>query len=123
MKVMSDYLTRHHKKFNPAELQTLSPYMLTPEGNDFIKKIGFDNVFEKNKNDFFNFVDSENPKLKYDVEIASIKSIYLLSDKPFMEFLKVFFYNNPLRTLEDTAPTLGVYVRDMYLEQHPEITQ
>ncbi len=123
MKVFSDYLIRHHSKFNPTELQALSPLNLTEAGQKFIKDVGFDNVLEKNQQDFFNFIDSEEPKLKYDVEVAATKSIYSLYDNPYMEFLKVYFYNNPNRNLENTGPTLGIYVRDQYLSKHPEITQ
>jgi len=85
--------------------------------------LGFDNIFKEHKLDFFNYIDEEKPKLKYDVEFSAIKSISFLSDKPYMEFLKVFFYNNPNKNIENTAPTLGVYIRDKYLEEHPEITQ
>lgn len=123
MKVVGDYLTRYHIKFDPRELQALSPITLTDAGKKFIEDIGFGNIFEKNKDEFLSFVDNENPRLKYDVELSAIKSIHVLYDKPYMEFLKVFFYNNPDRNLENTAPTLGVYVRDKYLEKHPEITQ
>jgi len=123
LNVISNYLIRNHTKFNPTELQTLSPFHLTNEGEEFIKKIGFDRVFENNKNTFFDFITAENVKLKYDVENASIKSIFALYDMPCMEFLKVFLYNNPNRNLENTAPTLGVYVRDRYLESHPEIKE
>lgn len=123
MKVVGDYLTRHHNKFDPTELQAMSPLQLTEAGKKLLEEVGFDNVFEKNKSDFFLFVDSEHPELKYDVEVAATKSIYVLSDKPYMQFLKVFFYNHPNRNMENTSPTLGVYVRDKYLAEHPEITQ
>jgi hypothetical protein len=73
--------------------------------------------------DFYNIISGEDVKVKYDVEMASIKSIYALYEKPYMQFLKVYFYNKPERSLENTAPTLGVYVRDSYLLEHPEITQ
>ena len=121
--VITLYLTRHHAQFNPSELQTLSPFQLTPTGEDFIKSIGFDTVFAQHESDFFAFVDSEQVRLKYDVETAAIKSIYGLYEKPFMEFLKIFFYNHPDRNLENTASALGVYVRDKYLAKHPGITQ
>ena len=121
--VISAYLTRNHNKFNPSELKTLSPYQLTPEGNAFIRSLGFHNVFNDQKSDFFGFIDNENVRLKYDVEAAAIKSVYALYEKPYLEFIKVYFYNNPERNLENTAPTLGVYIRDEYLFAHPEITQ
>lgn len=37
MKVVSDYLTRHHIEFNPAELRATSPLQLTDAGKDFVK--------------------------------------------------------------------------------------
>ena len=123
MKVVSDYLVRHHTKFDPTQLQAFSPLALTGVGAAFIKTIGFDTVFEANKADFFRVIDGEQPRLKYDVEACAIKSIFALSDKEYMTFLKVLFYNDPKRNMENTAPTLGVYIRDKYLEVHPEITQ
>jgi len=124
IKVVSDFLTKKSSlHFDPSELKNYSPLTLTSQGNEFIAKLGFDNVFKDHKSDFFGCIDEEKPKLKYDVELAAIKSINLLSDKSYMEFLKVFFYNNPNRNMENTAPTLGVYVREQYLKEHPEITQ
>lgn len=123
LKVVSDYLVRYQSKFNPSELKSLSPFQLTEAGKELIEKLGFDNVFEKNKKDFFDFIFGENPKLKYDVEIAAIKSVSALYEKDYMSFLKVYFYNNSKRNFEDTAPTLGVYIRDKYLSEHLEITQ
>ena len=121
--VISNYLIRHHKRFNPSELQAFSLLTLTPEGKKLIKDIGFDTAFEQHKNDFFKIIDCDSPKLKYDVETAATKSIYALADKDFMNFLKIFLYSHPDRSLDDTAPTLGVYIRDEYLVDHPEIKE
>lgn len=121
--VISNFLIRYAQNFNATELQALSPLTLTPDGQKFIEEIGFNNVFGAHQADFFQCLESEKPKLKYDVESAAIKSISMLYDKEYMDFLKVFFYNNPKRTIENTAPTLGIYMRDKYLSEHPEITQ
>jgi hypothetical protein len=123
VKVVCDFLTTNNTNFSPTEVQAYSPLRLTPEGEELVKTLGFNNVFKNNKQDFFNYIDEEDPKLKYDVELAAIKSVYLLSNKEYMSFLKVFFYNNPTRNMENTAPTLGVYIREAYLAKHPEITQ
>jgi hypothetical protein len=123
VKVVSDYLAKSHSKFNQKEIQAYSPLTLTLEGNKLITSLGFDNIFAQNKDDFFRCISSENPKLKYDVELYAIKSISALQDKDYMKFLKVYFYNNPDRNIENTAPTLGVYIRDKYLAEHPEITE
>lgn len=122
LNAMANHMIKGYN-FDPSELATYSPIQLTDVGQEFIKRLGFDNVLEKNKKDFFSSIDSENPKLKYDVELAAIKSISVFYEKEYMNFLKVFFYNNPTRNIENTAPTLGVYIRDKYLAEHPEITQ
>lgn len=121
--VVCNFLIKSSKDFSSSELKTFSPVQLTEIGMDFIKTLGFDKVFEEYKKDFFNFIDSENPKVKYDVEISAIKSISVLQDKDYMQFLKIYFYNNPVRNMENTSPTLGTYIRDEYLKYHPEITQ
>jgi hypothetical protein len=123
MKVVGDYLTKNHTKFNPSELKTFSPLRLTEAGESLIKKIGFDAIFEQNKSKFFTFIDNESPRLKYDIEVSSIKSIHAFADEQFMNPLKVYFYNNPERTMANTSPTLGVYIRDSYLAAHPEIAE
>ncbi len=123
LKVVCDFLTRHQLAFDPKELRAMSPLQLTDEGKKFLKEIGFEEVFAQNKQHFFSHIDQQAPKLKYDVEVAAIQSIYAAHDAPYMEFLKVFFYNNPSRNLENTAPTLGILVRDAYLAAHTEITQ
>lgn len=124
VKVISDFLAKKSSfHFNTSELRNYSPITLTPEGNQLITKLGFDNVFRNHKSDFFNYINEEKPALKYDVELSAIKSISFLAEKSYMKFLKVFFYNNPNRNIVNTAPTLGVYVRDEYLKEHPEITQ
>jgi hypothetical protein len=123
LKVIGDFLTRNHSEFNPTELQGYSPLHLTEEGKRFIHNIGFSHIFEKHKEEFFECINNEQPKLKYDVEASAIKSIYTLSDKEYMIFLKEYFYNNPTRNLGNTAPTFGVFIRDKYLEKHLEIIQ
>jgi hypothetical protein len=123
LKVVTDFLTKDNKNFNPAELQTYSPRRLAPEGDRFIVDHGFDAIFAAHKADFFRCIEDEDPKLKYDVETAAIRSISVLSDNDYMSFLKILFYNDPNRNMQNTAPTLGVYIRDKYLAEHPEITK
>lgn len=123
VKVISDHLTKFDSQFDPRELQSFSPLQLTKEGKMLIEALKFDKIFKKHSQDFCEFIDGEEPKLKYDVELAAIKAIVALSDQDYMKLLKVFFYNNPTRNLQNVAPTLGVYVRDKYLKRHPEIIE
>jgi hypothetical protein len=124
LKVVSDFLIKSSSlHFDPTELKNYSPLQLSPEGEKLIEALGFGDIFEARREEFFQFIDEEHPRLKYDVELAAIKAIHIFSEKEYMSPLKVFFYNNPKRNLENTAPTLAVYVRDKYLEKHPEITE
>ena len=75
VKVISDFLIAKAGDFNHSELQNYSPLALTENGEKFIRDLGFDKVFEANKADFFNCIDHDAPKLKYDVEISAIRSI------------------------------------------------
>lgn len=123
LKVVTDHLIRTDKTFSHADLKNYSPLQLSKGGQSLIHDLGFEEIFAQHKGDFFDYIDGEEPKLKYDVEAAAIKSMYVLSDADYMKPLKIFFYNNPERSLQNTAPTLGVYVRDKYLAEHPEITE
>lgn len=123
VKVIGDYLAKKDDDFSHQDLQNYSPLRLTPSGKKFIASLGFDKAFAENRADFFGYIDDEKPKQKYDVETAAIKSVILLSDKDYMGPLKKFLYNNPERSMRNTAPTLGVYIRDKYLEEHPYIAE
>lgn len=124
VKVIGDYLTSSSNDFDHSELQSYSPLKLTKEGEKLIDELGFGQVFEQHQDDFCDFIDGENPRLKYDVEIAAIRSVFVLYErKDYMNFLKVFFYNNPKRNIKNTAPTLGIYIRDKYLAKHSEIKE
>lgn len=124
LKVVTDFLIKTSiLNFDHAALQSYSPLRFTDSGAAFVKKIGFEQVFSRNKADFFGYIESEHPKLKYDIEILAIKSIYFLAEKPYMNFLKIYLYNNPGKSLDNVALTLGIYVRDRYLAAHPEIAE
>ena len=90
LKIVSDYLTISRSDFNHKELEAYSPLKMTPAGEKLVKGLGFDEVFNKQQADFFHYIDGEEPKLRYDVENAAIRSIAALSDQKYMEFLKVF---------------------------------
>ena len=120
--VIANFLTKN-SEFDPRELKPFSPLQLTDIGRELITSLGFDKVFAEHKQEFFSFIDEEKPKLKYDVEVSAIKSIIFLYDKDFMQFLKIYLYNNPNRSIDNVAPTLGVYIRDAYLAEHPEIVE
>ena len=123
LKVVCDHLITTSEDFSAKELKPYSPLKLTKDGQKLIKDLGFDQAVSKHVDDFFQYIDSQEPKLKYDVESAAINSIIAFREKDYMSFIKVYLYNNPTRNISNLSPTLGVYIRDKYLKQHPEITE
>lgn len=108
-------------EFNGTDLQTYSPFQITEEGKQKINDLGFEKIFEDNKKDFFDFIDAENPKSKYDIEAMSIKAVFSLFNKDYFRGVKEYLYNNPTYGTKQMITLLGVHVRDKYLEDHPEI--
>ncbi|PIQ79771.1 MAG: hypothetical protein COV79_03075 [Parcubacteria group bacterium CG11_big_fil_rev_8_21_14_0_20_41_14] len=120
LKVIADFLISN-SVFNPKELESYSPLKLTELGMQKVQNSGFEKIFNEHKDKFFNFIESEEAKTKYDVEIASIKSISALFYKDFFGPLKNYFYDNPEIDENQTKITLGVYLRDEYLKEHTDI--
>ncbi|MFA6533578.1 MAG: hypothetical protein WCT37_00220 [Patescibacteria group bacterium] len=123
VKVICDTLSKPKIDFNPQDIQSYSPLKLTTVGEKKIIDIGFADIFRNNSSDFLGFIKSESAGTKYDVEIAAIKSVKVLFDKEYFNPIKSYLYNNPSENVDTLFTTLGVYVRDNYLEQYPEITE
>ena len=121
VKVIADRLMKSSIEFDPSDLQNYSPVQLTESGLQRVKDVGFEEIFKNNKKDFFNFINTEEVKTKYDVEIAAIKSITGLFDGEYFNPLKSYLYKNSNVDEKFLRTTLGIYVRDKYLEAHPEI--
>ncbi|NQU77201.1 hypothetical protein HQ544_00735 [Candidatus Falkowbacteria bacterium] len=110
--------------FDHGRLESFSPLKLTEGGMKYLKEdIKFVEVFQGNKEDFFDFIDSEEPKTKFEVEQLSSKATLFLLNKEYFKPIKVYLYNNPNENLQSLAQVAGVYVRDRYLEAHPEIKE
>lgn len=124
IKFIANYLSeKSEKNFDRTQLESCSPLRLTDAGRQFLNEIGFTKLFEDNKNDFYHIIDLSNPTTKYDVEINARKSFIILSDKEYFKSIKTYLFNNPQKRLDSISITAGVYIRDKYLELHPEITQ
>jgi hypothetical protein len=121
IKFICDSLTQSKIKFDPTYLRAFSPLQLTDKGIEIINAVEFNKIFNENKPDFINFINSENPKTRYDTELSSIKSIVSLFDKEYFYPVKKYLYENPGLDERSMRTILGVYVRDKYLEAHPEI--
>lgn len=109
-------------KLNTNLIKQMSPYKIQEGGYDVLRESNFIKIFEKYKPDFFDCVDSQKPTTKLDVENHSILCYSLMLDKDFMKPIKTYLYEHPDN--RDVFPILaGVYIRDIYLKEHPEITQ
>lgn len=124
IKVISNALISSTEiEFDGTLLKSYSPLTLTPEGLQYLKNVKFIEIFEQQPQSFLSYIDQNGPKTKYDVEQLAVQAVLLHADEAMMQPIKVYLYNNPKDSLQSFAKVAGVYVRDQYLEQHPEITE
>jgi hypothetical protein len=121
IKVISDSLVMSDLDFDHEKLRNFSPRAITNNGMEDLSQTGFLKAFEENADDFFEWMEDEDPKTKYDVEKLAIKSVWALADMPYFKEVKKYLYNKPELRFKDYALMLGVYARDKFLETHPEI--
>lgn len=118
VKVIGDALIQSElTDFNGENLQTYSPVQITDKGNKYLEDIGFIKLFSEHEEDFFRCVEVDEPKTDYDIEIASIKSILYLFDKPYFDVIKNHLYNNPTEGKSSFTKTAGIYVRNKYMKK------
>ena len=104
-------------------LKDYSPLSLTPEGLSYLQHMDFPQIFAAHREDFLGFIASTEPKTKYDVELMAMQSVLLHADEEYMQPMKVYLYNHPKDSLPAFAKVAGIFVRDHYLEKHPEISE
>ena len=123
--VIVTHLTSSRAKLNPTLIKQMSPLQIQPEGQKILVDSGFVDFFSNslNKQKFIDIVLAQKPKTKLDVESYSIYSfLELMTKDGEMNNIKSYLYQHP--DIRETFPTLaGVYIRDSYLTEHPEITQ
>lgn len=124
IKIMSNAMIQSSKvEWDGTLLRDYSPLSLTEEGLQYLEKTHFIDIYREHEDAFVQYIEEENPKTKYDAESLAVQSVLLNADSEFMEPVKVYLYNNPKDSLASLAKVAGVYIRDKYLEQHPEIDE
>lgn len=121
VKVICDHLVSKNDGFDHTLLINYSPLKLKPEAVALLENIGFIDMFNQHSQDFLDLIDSEQPKNKFDVELQSTKAVLILFEKDYFNQVKNYLYNHPNVEYRKFAQVLGVYVRDQYLEKHPDI--
>lgn len=104
--------------------KTDSPVSLTEKGKEQLKKIGFTDDIDNNLEFILKEVDKLEPKSAFDVEQYCIGLITcLITDKGIKIFKRTedYIYTHPEYNNHEYFKAAGLYVRDKYLEKHPEL--
>lgn len=108
-----------------------SPRTLTEQGLKIFHDMKGKEFLEKNKLALYGVIDRDKPKTAYDVEnLCYFACASFVNDDMFNE-IKDFLYNYPMIPwtdgkqhevdMDDACSVLSLPLRDMYLEDHPEI--
>lgn len=111
---------------NPEIFSTNSPLTLTEKGIEFIKTLGWDKILENDKERgiLFDALIKLNLKNKLDVEryctIILTEFYGSRRENPFTS-VKEYLYNDAKIDRQNAISACAIYLRDKYLENHPEI--
>jgi len=111
-------------KLDTSLIKMMSPMRITPQGHEVLVDSGFMAVFNtpRYKAQYMSYLRSQNPRTKLDVESLAIVSFATFLEKDFMNPIKTYLFNNP--AVRETYQTLaGLYIRDEYFKDHPEIIE
>jgi hypothetical protein len=111
-------------KLDTNLIQVMSPMLITPQGHEALVRSGFKDIFDtpEHRSQFMAYLHSQNPRTKLDVENFAIISFATFLEKGFMDPIKAYLFNNP-NARESYQTLAGLYIRDEYLKDHPEIAR
>lgn len=110
-------------RLDTSLIQVMSPMTITDQGHAVLQDSGFKTVMgiAAHRSEVMNAIATQEPKTKLDVENYSIVYFSTFLERDFMQPVKTYLYNNP--NIRESYTTLaGVFIRDEYLRDHPEIT-
>jgi len=110
-----------------AVINSGSPMELTDLGQDLLNASGGKEFVESHLDGLLQLIEKDSPKTGLDVENAAKGIIVDVSDNSDFRQIKNFIYNNPSYkdidvSLATLATVIGIFLRDFYLEKHPEVT-
>lgn len=114
-------------KGDPSKLKLYegnSPLTINKEGWEVLEKTFLKEGIDKNLDELFTWIDKIGVKSALDVESLSIGIIsYFIQDNDAQIFKKTedYLYNNPQYNNYEVYKVAGLYLRDKYLEKHPEL--
>lgn len=107
-------------------VQAFSPVRLTTIGIELLENSGAKKIVEENLGEWFDLIDRGNYRTAYDVQSRASEIVAEKEDDPSMVPIKDYAYKNPRLNskpleLSDIQRVMVVYLRDLYLQKHPEI--
>jgi len=111
---------------NGGIINANSPLKLTPVGDKILVESGGKIFVDDNFPLFEGKISDKAPTTKFDVQLLSVQIILSEINNPGLSPVKNFLYNNPSfegfnLNLNLITYVLGIYLRDKYLEKHPEL--
>lgn len=122
--VITHLATSRSAKLDTNLIKTMSPLNIQPEGLRVIEASGLKTIMEDSgcRRHILDYIEKMNPPTKLDVEQKSIVLFETIMQNEYMNPIKKYLYENP--AMRESMPTLaGLYIRDEYLKEHPEITE
>lgn len=134
MAELQHFLSKNKKfKFIPLHqikpnsyVQENSPLMNTPLGLQLLEASGGKKIVDDHYSEYESQINQRSCPTAYDVQIVSSEIIAEAQDLEYMKPVKDFVYTNPKYNnipleLDDAQRVMVVYLRDKYLDNHPQI--
>jgi hypothetical protein len=128
---ISNWIMRRDSKMIGAFAKKHSPMVLVPAGEELLEVSCGKNTIDNNLDFFINLIDECNPQIAYDVEETAYKVIFKNTANSIFNCIKDYIYYSPEEielngemkkiSLSSIIFVMSIYLRDKYLEIHPEI--
>jgi hypothetical protein len=121
--------------FDAKLFMSQSPIALTKLGTEILKAVGGDTYIDNNEAILIKEMDMQGIKTALDAQIIAPIVISKISDNDDFKHIKDYIFTNPVYRTHDEAgapvtlslnikvmaQVMGVYLRDKYLDKHPEL--
>ena len=103
-----------------------SPMMLNDLAKELLEKSGAKDFADSQADALIAEIEKKAPTNKLDVQQTSIMTVFDATNMPQFDKVKNFIYENPVYNggkvdLSTLVDIVAVYIRDKYLEKHPEL--
>jgi len=118
---LKEFKVQAQKFIDKNIYKSSSPLSLTEFGQELITKSGFQQIFDKEKDNIATLLAQKHPSTKYDVQEMARELMDNLKEYPAFSPIKSYAYN----TGNDFGQILragAIILRDYYLSLHPEIS-